>query len=97
MQPLRIRIDRIVDQGVIVSLIGVDLETDQPVTVHVDHQPTAAARAPEASAGSPDPIEYVANRLTLHLAMLPADDADEVLLIEHDGGDHKHSGREAEQ
>ena len=100
MQPLRIRIDRIVDQGIIVSLIGFDLETDQPVTVHVDHRPLAAADAPQASIGSPEPIEYVADRLTLHLAMLPAEDADKVLLIEHDSpaaGDQGQVAREVEQ
>jgi hypothetical protein len=39
MQPLRIRIDRIVDFGTIVSLVGIDIETAKPVTIHVDHRP----------------------------------------------------------
>ena len=42
MQPLRIRIDRIVDFGTVVSLVGVDTETAMPVTIHVDHRPFAA-------------------------------------------------------
>ena len=53
MKPLRIRIRRIVDFGLIVSLIGVDIDID-------------------------------ADRLTLHLEMLPEEDAHEVQLI--DGG-----------
>ena len=32
MQPLRIRIDRIVDFGTIVSLVGFDIDTRKPVT-----------------------------------------------------------------
>ena len=42
MQPLRIRIDRIVDFGTVVSLVGVDTGTAMPVAIHVDHRPFAA-------------------------------------------------------
>ena len=42
MKPLRIRIDRIVDFGTVVSLVGIDTETAMPVTIHVDHRPFAA-------------------------------------------------------
>ena len=41
MQPLRIRIDRIIDFGTVVSLVGVDTKTAMPVTIHVDHRPFA--------------------------------------------------------
>ena len=41
MKPLRIRIDRIVDFGTVVSLVGIDTETAMPVTIHVDHRPFA--------------------------------------------------------
>jgi len=84
MQPLRIRIDRIVDFGTVVSLVGVDIETAMPVTIHVDHRPFAAFWQAWRDAGFPQPIEYAADRLMLHLDMLPADDTDEVRLIESD-------------
>lgn len=84
MQPLRIRIDRIVDFGTIVSLVGVDTETAEPVTIHVDHRPFTAFWQAWRDAGFPQPIEYAADRLLLHLDMLPADDGEEVRLIEHD-------------
>ena len=84
MKPLRIRIDRIVDFGTIVSLVGVDTETAKPVTIHVDHRPFAAFWEAWHAAGFPQPIEYEADRLLLHLDMLPADDADEVRLVERD-------------
>ena len=38
MQPLRIRIDRIVDFGTVVSLVGVDIEGDVPVDVEIGGQ-----------------------------------------------------------
>jgi hypothetical protein len=84
MQPLRIRVDRIVDFGTVVSLVGVDTETAMPVTIHVDHRPFAAFWQAWREAGFPQPIEYEADRLMLHLDMLPADDVDEVRLVELD-------------
>jgi hypothetical protein len=85
MQPLRIRIDRIVDFGTIVSLVGTDINSAMPVTIHVDHRPFAAFGRAWREAGGPEPIEYAADRLTLHLDMLPTDDGDEVRLVELDG------------
>ena len=82
MKPLRIRINRIIDYGTIVSLVGVDSETAKPVTVHVDHRPFASFWEAWREAGFPQPIEYEADRLLLHLDMLPDGDADEVQLIE---------------
>ena len=84
MQPLRIRIDRIVDFGTVVSLVGIDTETAMPVTIHVDHRPFAAFWEAWREAGLPQPIEYDADRLMLHLDMMPADEADEVQLVELD-------------
>lgn len=82
MKPLRIRIDRIVDFGTVVSLVGVDTGTAMPVTIHVDHRPFAAFWEAWCAAGFPQPVEYEADRLMLHLDMLPTDDTDEALLIE---------------
>ena len=84
MKPLRIRIDCIVDFGTIVSLIGVDTETTRPVTVHVDRRPFASFWEAWREADL-QPIEYEADRLLLHLDMLPDDDAGDVHLIERDG------------
>ena len=85
MRPLRVRINRIVDFGIIVSLIGIDLETGKPVTIHVDHRPSSAFWEAWSEAGFPQPIEYAADRLLLSLDMMPVDDGGEVLLIEQDG------------
>jgi hypothetical protein len=87
MKPLRIRIDRIVDFGTVVSLVGIDTGTAMPVAIHVDQRPFAAFWKVWWEAGLPQPVEYAADRLMLHLDMLPADDADEVRLIESDSSD----------
>ena len=84
MKPLRIRIDRIVDFGTIVSLIGVEIDTGKPVTIHVDHRPFAAFWEAWREAGFPQPIEYAADRLLLSLDMMPVDDDGEVRLTECD-------------
>jgi hypothetical protein len=83
VQPLRIHIDRIVDFGTVVSLVGVDAETSEPVAIHIDYRAFAAFRATLQQTGSA-PIEYAAQRLILHLDMLPADNTTGVLLIEHE-------------
>jgi hypothetical protein len=74
MQPLRIRVERVVDFGTIVSLVGVDTDNHQRVTVHVDHRPFEAFWQAWREAGFPQPIEYDAGRLTLRLDMVPDDD-----------------------
>ena len=84
MQPLRIRVDRIVDFGTVVSLVGVDTETAMAVTIHVDHRPFAAFWQAWWEAGLPQPVEYDADRLMLHLDLVPAD-AKAVQLVELDG------------
>ena len=81
MKPLRIRIDRIVDFSTVVILVGVDLETSEPIAIHIDHRPFTAIREAWRAAGSP-PIEYAADRLLLHLDLLPAEHADEARLTE---------------
>jgi hypothetical protein len=103
MQPLRIRIDRIVDFGTVVSLVGIDTETAMPVTIHVDHRPFAAFWEAWRDAGFPQPIEYEADRLMLHLDMMPDDDAEEVRLVELDSSgaatssNDRQPGRELDQ
>ena len=84
MKPMRPYIQRIVDFGTIVSLIGVDIDVDRPIMIHVDRRPFASFWEAGREAGFPQPIEYVADRLTLHLEMLPHEDAHEVQLIDGD-------------
>ena len=93
MQPLRIRNDRIVHFGTVVSLVGIDPKAAMPVTIHVDHRPFSSFSEAWRESGLAQPIEYEADRLMLHLDMLPADDAGAVRLVELDGaGEATESG-----
>ena len=92
MQPLRIRIERIVDFTEVVSLVGIDIQTGLPVTIHVDYRPFAEVYPKLQQGGLPDPIEYAAERLMALLDMLPAGNADTAQLIELNGSDQARSG-----
>src|SRR5437763_16896150 len=81
MQPLRIRIHRIVDFGTVVSLVGMDTKAAMPVTIHVDHRPFSSLSEAWRESGLAQPIEYESDRLMLHLDMLPTDEAGEVRLL----------------
>jgi hypothetical protein len=73
MKPFSIRVNRIIDAGTIVSLIGVDADTGKPVTVHVDYRPFDIVWLAWRDAGTPQPIEYAAEGLTLNLDLSPKD------------------------
>lgn len=86
MKPVRMRIDRIVDFGTVVSLVGVDLETALPVSIHVDYRPFAVFRKTlRHQSRAPSPIEYEADRLALHLNLVPAAEGKAAQLIELNG------------
>jgi len=80
MKPFRIRVNRLIDFGAIVTLIGFDAETSKPVTVHVDYRPFDVVWAAWRDIGSKQPIEYAADGLTLSLGMA-CDDHNEGPLI----------------
>ena len=67
MKPFRIRVNRLIDFGAIVTLIGVDAETSKPVTIHVDYRPFGVVWPAWRDIGSKQPIEYAAEGLTLSL------------------------------
>ncbi|MBV9828188.1 MAG: hypothetical protein JO001_21350 [Alphaproteobacteria bacterium] len=80
------RVDRIVDFGTVISLVGIDTETTELVTIHVDHRPFACFWQAWFDAGKPPPVEYEADRLLLRLTMQPAGEGS-CPLIELDGHD----------
>ena len=84
LQPLRIRIERIVDFGPVVSLTGTDTETAEAVTVHIDHRPFAVFRRALQKTGLAPTMEYAVRQLILHFDLLPADGADSASLSESD-------------
>jgi hypothetical protein len=77
MYAVRIRVDRVIDFGTIVSLVGIDLETEKPVAVHVDLRPLAELDQATLDAGLQRPIMYDAGGCTLTLTLGPTE-AEEV-------------------
>jgi len=73
MDPIRIRVTRIMDFGTIVSIVGVDAVSGKPIVVHVDHRPFQAILGGWKATGFSQPIAFDADRLTLNLN-LDADD-----------------------
>lgn len=67
MEPIRIRVTRIMDFGTIVSIVGTDIVSNKPIMVHVDHRPFQAIWDTWKSANFPQPISFDAERLTLNL------------------------------
>ena len=76
MKPFRFQVDRLIDFGTIVSMVGIDADTGKPVTVHVDHRPFAEVWAAWREADLPQPIEYDADRLTRSLGPVGDDDGE---------------------
>ena len=82
MKPFRIRVNRLIDFGAIVTLIGVDAEASKPVTVHVDYRPFDVVWAAWGDIGSKQPIEYTADGLTLSLGVAGDDHVEGALIGE---------------
>jgi hypothetical protein len=76
MEPIRIRVTRIIDFGTIVSIVGIDLESNAPVMVHVDHRPFQTIRDTWKAANFPQPITFDAENLTLNLGLEPDEKAE---------------------
>ena len=77
MHAMCIRVDRVVDFGTSVSLIGIENDTEQPIAVPLDYMPIAACSLAQHEPESPRPIEYDARGLMLTLDLAPTE-AEEV-------------------
>jgi hypothetical protein len=75
MEPIRIRVTRVIDYGTIVSIVGIDTNLSKQVVVHVDYRPFQKIWEAWREAGFSQPITFDADRLTLSLAMEPDDEA----------------------
>lgn len=71
MDPIRIRVARIIDFGKVVSVLGVDLETDKIVVVHIDHRPLDTILDGWNAPDFAQPLSFDADQLTLSLNMSP--------------------------
>jgi len=75
MEPARIRVTQIADFGTFVAFVGVDVETDEPVAVYVDHRPFTPFWQAWQEAGCPEPVDYDADGLTLNVDIVHDDEA----------------------
>lgn len=76
MDPIRIRVARVIDFGKVVSVLGVDLETDKIVVVHIDHRPLDVILDSWKAPDFAQPLSFDADQLTLSLNMAPAEGDD---------------------
>jgi hypothetical protein len=74
MYAVRMRVDRVIDFGTIVTLVGIDLETEKPVSIHVDLGPLAELdEAAAPTDGLQRPVAYDAGGCTLTLTLGPTE------------------------
>jgi hypothetical protein len=71
VEPVRVRVKRVIDFGSTVSIVGIDLASNEPVMVHIDHRPFEAVFPNEGSRGQSKPISFDADGLTLSLNIGP--------------------------
>jgi hypothetical protein len=69
MDPVRLRVCQIFDFGSIVTIVGFDQDTKQPLLVHVDHRPLKNIWNAWQGMGLPSPVLYRAQRLNLSLEL----------------------------
>jgi len=67
MMELRMPVQRVSDFGLLVSVIGTDVETGKPVTVYVDHRPFQPFCQLWQAGGCPAPAVLDADRVTFSL------------------------------
>ena len=78
MSPIKVRVTKIMDFGTVVSIIGVDTESQRSVVIHVDHRPFQAIWNAWRKEGFPQPVAFDAHKLTLNLAIDPDLPTDEM-------------------
>lgn len=75
MEPIKIRIRRVVDFGEITSFVGTEVGTEKSVVIHIDYQPVSALwnvwRATREQ-----PMEFKAESVTLNLEFDCDDEGD---------------------
>jgi hypothetical protein len=80
MEPVRVRVTRILDFGSIVSIVGID-QDGKSVAIHVDHRPFQAILDGWKAVGVRQPIAFDAEHLTLDLNIgVDGDDGGEQLI-----------------
>jgi hypothetical protein len=67
MDSIRIRLKRVIDFGPVVSLSGVDVATEQPMTVHIDCRPSPSMIVTWPAGRRTKPVTFDAENLVLSI------------------------------
>jgi len=70
MEPVRVRLDEIIDFGVFVTFVGTDVDSDETVAVYVDRRPFIPFLQAWQGEGFPEPVSFETNRLILSIDVL---------------------------
>lgn len=99
MQAFRIRVHRIIDNHELVSLIGVDANTGEPISIDVKHGAAVSSMSPMSGREPAERVEYQAHGLVLRLDIVPEHERNGAELVECDASDRTkpRSIREVEQ
>lgn len=71
MEPIRVRVKRIIDFGRTVSIVGTDLASNEPVMVHIEHRSFEAEFAKQPATDCGPPVSFEAEGLMLSLEICP--------------------------
>lgn len=67
METIRIRLHRVVDFGPVVSMTGIEVGTQQPITVHLDYRTSDSDCATWRSCSSEEAIVFEVDRILLSI------------------------------
>ena len=75
MEPIRVRVSRVVDFGEITSFVGKEIGTEKSVVIHVDYREVSTLWDAWKVSGFPQPMEFEAEQVTLSVDLSCDDDA----------------------
>ena len=76
MEPIKVRLRRVVDFGSVTSFFGKEIGSDKTVVVHVDYRDVSTLWDAWKVSGFPQPLEFEAQQVTLNLEFHCDDDGE---------------------
>ena len=76
MEPIKVRLRRVVDFGSVTSFLGKEIGSDKTIVVHVDYRDVSTLWDAWKVSGFPQPLEFEAEQVTLNLEFHCEDEGD---------------------